>query len=232
MSETGNATPVYTMKEGDRAGSSAGYRPSDGKKGSEKQDYDRQIEKLLKELGLRPEEEEDLLWMRGLSPGYFNTFSQGGMAQPGYGNTIMLNPDTAGYLAGRQNGGRPEGTRQGVQQYSTPMRSMTRSRHGNYLDSGHNADIAIQYVAPDGGRYNMNVKTTLDSTADSLYGAMLGFYGMIAAQANGKEGKEQYGQVRTKGGSYKGSGYRGGGKAYGGSGYGARGGYAGGKGGS
>jgi hypothetical protein len=172
---------------------------ADRKKDSQ---YENDIKKLLKQLGLDEEEEDRLFWLRGFSPAYSsNRGGRGG----GIGNWPAGSYGAAsGPLNMNSRAGQytQPGANSGMTPYSTqtmPMSAFTRTRDGRYAQTGHNADISIQYTSPEGGRYNMSIKTNLENTGDALYSAMLGFYGMIAADA--------------KGGSYKG----GDGKSYSGS---------------
>jgi hypothetical protein len=185
----------------------AGHYARPRVEGDKKKDeqYDKDIKRLLKQLGLDEEEEDRLFWLRGFSPGYSPMATDRGMGLSGSYSPMPTsrNSQVSPYTQ--------QGANSNATPYTTPMSSFTRTREGRYMDTGHNADISIQYVAPDGGRYNMNVRTKLDNTGDALCSAMLGFYGMIAADA--------------KGGSYK----SGDGKSYRGRGGGS---YAGGKGGN
>ena len=200
------------MESGKQTTSYAGpyARPrteADKKKDSQ---YDQDIKKLLKQLGLDEEEEDRLFWMRGFSPAYSSNRSGigggiGNFPVGSYGaasGPLNMNSRASPYTQpGANNGMTPYST-----QNPAPMSAFTRSRQGNYAQTGHNADISIQYVSPEGGRYNMNVRTNLENTGDALYSAMLGFYGMIAAEAKGGSYKGGDGKAYSgsKGGSYAG----------------------------
>ena len=177
--------PVYAGNYANATGKSSG---SDAKNKGEL--YEGQTKDLLRLLGMEPEDEEDRLKILGVHAYSGMPLGMGGPAPsstPMYGNTM----GRPGYTP------RPSMLGQGMplkgpQGYDTAM-------------------ININYTAPDGTMYSMNVATPNENKGQALYNVLNGLYGLMMAEGKtGQSGKA--GKTYANPGSYagKGSSYAGG----------------------
>jgi hypothetical protein len=159
-----------------------GYGQASKKEGkkSKKSKYDADTKKLFKQLGIDLDDEDDIIWLnRGAVQPYSGLDRKLGASAP-YSVPVPLSP-TGGYGGPMMQGG--------------PM--------PGYGQMGSTSQLNIQYTAPDGTMYNMNVTSTEKNRGKALYNVLSGLYGLMNAE--GTAGK--YG----KGGKGRG-GYSGGGK--------------------
>ncbi len=199
-------------------GNSSGKGDSGGRRGKKsKKDgpaqYDEQTKQLMKELGLAPPEEEDeempysqamFLGSGGMMPlgmagGYGGGSLDSRLGRGKYAPIHTMPPSVQGPAG---DAGQESYAPQGLQH-------ATFTREGQYFDSGHNMQVAMQYVSPEGGRYNISVRTNAEDPGQAMAYLAQGFYQLIASEQSGNDygrsGKAGKGYAKSRG-SYAGKG--------------------------
>ena len=149
--------PIYT-------GSHEGKKKEGDKK--EKTQYDEEMKKMLRQLGLEPEEDEEDRFLLG-----GNTYLRPSMPETGFAPMPVYNtPSSMGRMP-----------------MYNPAQLMARPRQMPYLGDGKTSMININYTAPDGTTYQMGVMAPQENRGKALYNVLAGLYGLMMAE--GKSGQ-------------------------------------------
>lgn len=173
----------------ERSRTAYGQSKKQGGRGAKKKDsqYDEKVKRILREMGLEPDEEED------------DQFLLGG-AMPMYGESMNM-PLMAGGYSGMQGGLE----RSMAPAYSIPPSMMDGSRaQGHnaiqqrpvqmpYQGDGKTCAVNIQYAAADGTMYQMSMVTPEQNKAKGLQNMLAGLYCMMMSEGDkGYAGSSAY----------------------------------------
>ncbi|MFH1064194.1 MAG: hypothetical protein V1729_03885 [Candidatus Woesearchaeota archaeon] len=177
MQATNMMAPIYMGYEKENGTD----RPKGSRSGTSQ--YDDNIRRFLKELGLDEDEENKFL----MTPTASHPAGMRGQGGPRPASQYALPSQIGPNMLNSYN----------------PMQAMQGMHQMRPEGYGPTSQLSIQYTAPDGTMYNMGVVTPHENRGKALYNVLNGLYGLMMAEGKsaGYLGKAGKGGAAYAGGS-------------------------------